>query len=644
MPAWTHRVAGIMPAIRGRDALDTALIERGSIMDRKRIHLAAIVCVFILLGSACPALENQIINGEFDTGIEPWQKSAGDGFTIEVVQDADLSGANALKIDVLDAAAQESIMVSQGIFVLERGAKYHIGFTAKANADRQIGVIFERDGSWSYAWHEWIDLKHTAQPFIFECEAGAAENVSLCFILKHSLFPLLNSNENIDVYIDNVYIFKAKQPAPEPNAVNPHFAHDPFPPDGAIHQDTWATLSWSVGSYASSHDTYFGYNFEDVYDGSGETIFWNMRSTFFLIGFPDSPSVEGLVPGTTYYWRIDEVNDLHPDSPWKGDVWSFTISPRQAFAPDPVDGAKSIDPNVKLSWTEGFNAKSHIVYFGDNFDDVNNATGGMAQIDTSYALDPLELGKTYYWRIDELDGYMMHKGNVWSFTTVPSTSVSDLNLAYRPQPSDGVMYKETWITCSWSPGHNAASHEVYFGENFDDVYNGTGDTYWGNKTSTFFVYGFPDFTGRSQPLVRGLTYYWRIDEVNDLHPDSPWKGNVWSFWLAPYTAYDPAPADGAKLIDSNVTLSWTAGFNAKLHTLYLGENSADVEAGAADTHKGRFAITNFCLDTHESGTTYYWRVDEFDGAATHKGKIWSFSTVPATLVLGGNRSGGGIRQ
>jgi hypothetical protein len=31
----------------------------------------------------------------------------------------------------------------------------------------------------------------------------------------------------------------------------------------------------------------------------------------------------------TYYWRVDEVNDLHPDSPWKGDVWSFTIAPGQ---------------------------------------------------------------------------------------------------------------------------------------------------------------------------------------------------------------------------------------------------------------------------------------------------------------------------
>jgi hypothetical protein len=36
-------------------------------------------------------------------------------------------------------------------------------------------------------------------------------------------------------------------------------------------------------------------------------------------------------PGTldgdkTYYWRIDEIYETDPNSPWKGDVWSFTTA------------------------------------------------------------------------------------------------------------------------------------------------------------------------------------------------------------------------------------------------------------------------------------------------------------------------------
>ena len=32
-----------------------------------------------------------------------------------------------------------------------------------------------------------------------------------------------------------------------------------------------------------------------------------------------------LKQGGKYYWRIDEIDKSNPDSPWKGDVWSFTV-------------------------------------------------------------------------------------------------------------------------------------------------------------------------------------------------------------------------------------------------------------------------------------------------------------------------------
>ncbi|HUT45053.1 MAG TPA: hypothetical protein VMX36_02160 [Sedimentisphaerales bacterium] len=217
----------------------------------------------MLLGSICLGLENQIINGKFNDGIEPWQRSDGDGFTIEVVQGAGLSGPNALKIDVLDAAAQESIMISQGSFALDLGAKCHIGFKAKADADRQIGLLLEYNNIWAYTWHEWIDLTTLPKTFTFEFVHNRrnTENVVLYFILKHSWFPLLNEDENIDVYIDSVYVVQ------EPPA-DPNLAHYPWPPDGAIHEDTWSTLAWSPGRYAVSHDVYFSEDFNDMNNGT----------------------------------------------------------------------------------------------------------------------------------------------------------------------------------------------------------------------------------------------------------------------------------------------------------------------------------------------------------------------------------------
>ncbi len=193
-------------------------------------------------------------------------------------------------------------------------------------------------------------------------------------------------------------------------------ASNPNPADGAVHKDTWVSLNWRPGDHAVSHDIYAGENYDDVKNGTGGTFRGNQRSPFFILGFPGFPYSNGLVPGTTYYWRIDEVNNLHPDSPWRGAVWSFRIPPPTAYNPEPADGAEFVDPNVTLRWQPGFGAKLHTVYIGDNFADVSRASGGPPRGTATYDPGLLELGKTYYWRVDEFDAIRTHKGDVWSFT------------------------------------------------------------------------------------------------------------------------------------------------------------------------------------------------------------------------------------
>ncbi len=205
-------------------------------------------------------------------------------------------------------------------------------------------------------------------------------------------------------------------------------AYNPIPDDGVIYEDTWLSLGWLPGDAAVSHDVYFGDNFDDVNDGTAETSQGNQVSMFFIVGFPGFPYPDGLVPGTTYYWRIDEVNDVDPNSPWKGDVWSFTVPPKSAYNPNPPDGVKFVDADVELSWTEGLGAKLHHVYFGDSFDDVNSAVVGLPQATTTYTPGTLEIDKVYYWRIDEFDGVVTHKGDVWSFRTLPIIDITDPNL------------------------------------------------------------------------------------------------------------------------------------------------------------------------------------------------------------------------
>ena len=300
-------------------------------------------------------------------------------------------------------------------------------------------------------------------------------------------------------------------------------AYNPTPVDSSLYNDTAVSLGWWPGDIAVSHDVYFGNSFDDVNDRANETFQDNQAETYFIIGSPGSPYPDGLVPGTTYYWRIDEVEAN--GTKHKGDIWSFWIPGKTAYNPDPPDGAEFVDPNATLSWAPGFEAKSHTVYFGDNFNDVNNASGGSSQESTTYTPDLLESEKVYYWRVDEDDGVATYKGEIWSFSTLGAVG--------SPNPYNGAENVKQTTMLRWIAGDSAGSHLVYLGTDKVAVYNATtaSPEYKGTNN-------LDDVQYDPGSLMGGTNYYWRIDEVNNLNPNSPWKGGFWAFTTADYLVVD----------------------------------------------------------------------------------------------------------
>ena len=217
------------------------------------------------------------------------------------------------------------------------------------------------------------------------------------------------------LHIDNVQI----------GFVDVEKAKEPSPENGALHPDTLASLNWKPGGFATSNDVYFSDSLADVEAGAEAAFRGNQAEDFLVVGFPGFAYPDGLVNGTTYYWRVDAVNEADANSPWIGNIWSFTVPPKTAYAPDPADGAESVNVDGKLRWTAGFGAKLHTVYFGDNFDDVNSAAGGLAQGTADYDPGTLTMATTYYWRVDEFDIVETHKGDVWSFITEGAVSNPD---------------------------------------------------------------------------------------------------------------------------------------------------------------------------------------------------------------------------
>ncbi|MBN1973928.1 MAG: hypothetical protein JW787_09845, partial [Sedimentisphaerales bacterium] len=140
---------------------------------------------------------------------------------------------------------------------------------------------------------------------------------------------------------------------------------------------------------------------------------------------------EGAVGGTDSY-KVSEYN-------WTDEGWKIYLNAvkymlgeldYKASSPNPKDEETDVVRNAILSWKAGISADSHNVYFGTDLDDVNNATiSSHDNVTLTESLDvnnfdpgTLELGVTYYWRVDEVNAPSSpgsYKGQVWQFTVEP---------------------------------------------------------------------------------------------------------------------------------------------------------------------------------------------------------------------------------
>jgi len=273
----------------------------------------------------------------------------------------------------------------------------------------------------------------------------------------------------ISEWINNWYI-------PNVAASNP-LAQGPAPKDGAMITQTAATLQWKPGDFAVVHDVYFGDNLEAVETATPDdpNVFLGTLSTEMVrVGIAGDPYGEPLVPGQTYYWRVDEVNDANAASPWKGDVWNFWVQPLEAYNPSPTDGIPYVLLEPDLSWEPGMNVLFHTIFFGESYEEVDNMMVGWMRAETTVApanpqlFGPLQAETTYYWRVDEfaVTG-VTTKGDIWSFTTVPEVAVTDPDLMGWWTLDEGVGN----TAVDWS-GHD--NHGALFGgaEWTDGYYGG----------------------------------------------------------------------------------------------------------------------------------------------------------------------------
>jgi hypothetical protein len=250
------------------------------------------------------------------------------------------------------------------------------------------------------------------------------------------------------------------------------------------------------------------------------------------------------------------------------------------------------------------------------YNGVPAATGNLS--DTRW--DEFSLGanrnRTIWWAgaCDDLRVYH-HTMNADQVRGLGQGVAPDFSQAIAPDPANGAT-QVILPMLAWTPGDGALLHDVYLGTSPQLT---EADRVAAHSAFPKYYHG---------PGLRpGVTYYWRVDEVEadmiTVHP-----GEVWTFTAQALTAYLPEPADGS--VDASLTplLRWQPGQQAAKHHVYFSDNIADVDTAAAAVDKGEVAESSFAPGELANVTTYYWRVDEITLLGTIRtGAVWRFTTA-----------------
>ena len=190
----------------------------------------------------------------------------------------------------------------------------------------------------------------------------------------------------------------------------------------------------------------------------------------------------------------------------------------------------------------------------------------------------------------------------WDFTREEGNGTDDTwwmpggwdypKLAYKvsfPEPCDGATDVLQLPFLRWVSDRAGVEHDIYLGNDESAVLSATSQNstvYRGRQSAATTLYD-------PGTLELGKTYYWRIDGVNVIDFNNPWRGRVWRFSLADFAAVATVDDFESYTNDTNageaLFQTWTdgTGFEPLIGTGSLVGNIVEPFAGQTIVHGGR---------------------------------------------------------
>ncbi|HCO92662.1 MAG TPA: hypothetical protein DIU00_01715 [Phycisphaerales bacterium] len=440
--------------------------------------------------------------------------------------------------------------------------------------DGEVTLYGESGGfDYSEAWNP--DLDYGCRLGYFRNELVAAEEVDWEGWIECQINYFAMWNRVLDVEeMPEVIDFGVGPPSGK--------ADSPDPGDGDDFVNREQELSWSSGAYAVTHNVYFGTDFDDVNEASTDSALLVSSGQISATYVP----AEIFDWGQEYFWRVDEINDADPNSPWKGTTWSFIVEP-YAYVLDPEeDQYQYADYEVEIHASSVANEDTWAdATVWDGVEDGIQNT----ELWTMWLSDVEPDGMA--WIVFPFDkAYQLTEMEIWNYN---EDIEPDLGFGFKETvieyTTDDLTAEDiTWIELMKVNLNPAPGEDTPATDTLDlqgTLATGLRLTAKSNQS------GFNDQFGLSSVRIRYL----------------------------PTRAMDPVPEPEEFVELDDLVLEWSAGREATSHKVYLGTDEEYLPL--VDTTDE----TSYEPEGLELDTEYFWRIEETDDPAL-AGAVWSFIT------------------
>jgi hypothetical protein len=248
--------------------------------------------------------------------------------------------------------------------------------------------------------------------------------------------------------------------------------------------------------------------------------------------------------------------------------------------------------------------------------------GQIYSLKVDYRVEKGEAGVQFFWQSPSIPRQI-----------VPAGVLQPPLLAEHPAPADKAVEVAQNVTLQWQTGGRATHHDIYVTDDPNAIAEATLASlgvYRGRQP-----WEAPAFdTG---PLAWGRTYYWRVDEVNEAEPGSPWKGPVWRFT----TAADYVPVDDFESYndtDNFLWNTWIDGLDGNGTNSIVGVTMTEREATFHSGHQSMpFEYNNVDLPYYSEAYRTWDRPQDWTVNGVTDLSLWiAGQPVPLTVESNGN--------